>query len=135
MADIDIALGQVVEIAWGQFRQHVTNGYRVVDEKIRWTSKPAPEMRFTVQSTADEAKCRVVDWIPLRIWRSTHGNEWEIHVSDGKGKQVSTGRMTGPGPNVILNPDRDAGKYGAVIHAAARLMASHVNNEILRLMQ
>jgi hypothetical protein len=127
---IDIVLGQVVEIAWASFRDYITRGYTVVDEQIRLDGKPAPEMRFTVVSLADKSKTRIKDWTPIRIWKSVHGSEWEIHVSDGRGNRISTGRMIGPGPNVVLNPEKDFGKYQAVIESAARLMASHVNSEI-----
>lgn len=126
---VDRALGIFMQLAYASFKQHVSPDYTVRSAEVDWLSRPAPRFKFTVARREDESKRHDQDWTPLRIWISEHGPEWEIHVSDGRGKRVSTGRMTGPAPTVAVNPVPGEDRYGAALKAAAMLMASHVDRE------
>lgn len=125
---VDMALGSLVQRAYSRFRDYVLPGYVVSGDEVRWNTSPAPQFKFTVTSSKDTTKRRSVDWVSLRIWRSTHGNEWELHVK-GKDGKVSTGRMIGPGPTV----GSSAEQLAIVETAAAKLIASLVNNEIAKM--
>jgi hypothetical protein len=111
------AFGAFLTMAFSLFREHLAPGYHVTDEAIRWEERPYPEIRLVVVATGDAAKRYSVDWKALRIWETNRDGFHEIHVSDGKGRKLSTAH------------DR----YDNVLAAAAKLMASHANAEIAKM--
>lgn len=129
---VDLDKGKFIQAALYGVTEYLLPGYELMwpETSAYWIGK-WPEFKFAVKSKYDPGKRsspREIKAVPISKV-ALSAVTWEIRVTPAKpGEQVKTGPWNSSGP---ADPATD--NYGNALTTAKQLMASYVNDEILKL--